>query len=74
MRLPSLADAVRALSFSPRQQKPLGGGHDDSLSSLRLEERPELPGGTPISLCKASSPSDLFQVTSVELTKQPLYL
>jgi len=69
MQLPSVADAVRALSFSPGLQKYLGGVSDSRL----LKERPELPGGTPISLCKESSPNDIFRVTSVELTKQPLY-
>lgn len=34
----------------------------------------ELPGGSPLSLCSVSRPTDLFQISSVELTKQPLYL
>jgi len=76
MRMPLLADVVRALSFSPGLQKVLGGGHhnDVSTSTSRLAERSELPGGTPISHCKESSPTDLFNVSSVELTKQPLYM
>lgn len=74
MRLLLLADAVTALSFSPRLQKFLGGGHDNDASTSRLAERPELPGGTPMSLCRESGPTDLFNVTWVELTKQPLYM
>jgi len=34
----------------------------------------ELPGGTPLNLCAVSRSMDLFQITSVELSKQPLYL
>jgi hypothetical protein len=39
---------------------------------LPLDERSKLPCGTPMSLCKVSSPPDLMQVDWVELSKQPL--
>ena len=74
MRLPLLTDAVRALSFSPGPQKIFGGSHREDVTTLRLAERPELPGGTPMSLCNESSPTDLFNVSSVQLSKQPLYM
>lgn len=74
MRLLLLADAVTASSFSPRLQRFLGGGHDNDASTSRLAERPELPGGSPMSLCKESSPTDLFNASWVELSKQPLYM
>jgi hypothetical protein len=74
MRLPLLTDAVRALSFSPGPQKVFSGSHRDDVTTLRLAERPELPGGTPMSLCSESSPTDLFNVSSVQLSKQPLYM
>ncbi|KAI0191646.1 hypothetical protein F4808DRAFT_443680 [Astrocystis sublimbata] len=42
--------------------------HHDSFS------RPELPGGSPFSLCDVSRPTDLFQIDSIEVTKQPVYI
>lgn len=67
----TLAHAAAALAPAPGLQYPLSsglGGGD------LLAERPELPGGTPISLCKESSSTDLFNITSVELVRQPVYM
>ncbi|KAH8165903.1 hypothetical protein CIB48_g2344 [Xylaria polymorpha] len=60
----------------------LSSGLQTSLSSSPLQthrshhlfSRPELPGGSPFSLCDVSQPTDLFQVASIELTKQPIYI
>lgn len=64
MRTPMLVDATRALSVSSAIQQRLGG-------QLSFHD---LPGGTPFSLCPVSSSTDLFDTTSIELTKQPVYL
>ncbi|KAI1371191.1 hypothetical protein F4677DRAFT_436223 [Hypoxylon crocopeplum] len=73
MRIPTLDDVARLLSISPGVQKILG-----SESSSRLSAPPslkaEIPGGTPFSFCEVSRPTDLFDITSVELTQQPVYI
>ena len=70
MRIPTLQDAATFLSILPRLQKPLAGGQ----TQLSLPPRPELPGGSPLSLCHESRPTDLFTFESVVLSKQPIYL
>jgi hypothetical protein len=74
MWLPLFAFAAVAFSFAPEMQRVLGDGHLSDVSTSQLAENPELPGGSPMSLCKESSPSDLFKVSSVELSRQPLYM
>lgn len=51
-------DPVRQHS---KQLQPYEQPHNSSLLPL--------PGGTPITLCPASSPDDLFQVTEIEMSK-----
>jgi hypothetical protein len=63
-------DAVKALSWSPFLQKILGNEASVSNSFGATE----LPGGSPFSLCEVSRPTDLFEITSVELTQQPVYM
>jgi hypothetical protein len=80
MRGPLLEIAARALSMPPwLQQKSLsGGGLPSSGLSSDTTALPfmadEVPGGTPLSFCEVSRSTDLFDITSVELTKQPLYM
>ncbi|OQO14035.1 hypothetical protein B0A48_00911 [Cryoendolithus antarcticus] len=44
------------------------------MRSLGLLQRAELPGGTPLRLCPRSRSTDLYQIKSIEITKQPLYI
>lgn len=65
-----LKGTTAALSLTPALQKPLTNGIlQDSFS-----RGADLPGGSPFSLCQASQPTDLFDIQSVELTKQPVYM
>jgi len=68
---------------SPRSlsQKPLQMGVDsinDAVSGRKgpgaVIVPPEVPGGTPLSLCDISRETDLFQIGAVEMSKQPIYL
>lgn len=70
MRVPNLENAARALSMSFGFQQPIvNKGHANDSLSLR----PDLPGGSPLSLCEVSQLTGIFQFTSVQITKQPLY-
>ena len=70
MRFPFVENAVRALSLSSEVQKPIGSILNDG--SLHLKA--ELPGDSPFSLCEVSRPTDLFEIKSVQLSKQPIYM
>ncbi|KAI4866794.1 hypothetical protein F4820DRAFT_446670 [Hypoxylon rubiginosum] len=74
MRIPTLEDATRALSLFPSLQKALSSGPLSRLSGTPPSFKAEIPGGTPFSFCEASRPTDLFEITSVELTQQPVYI
>lgn len=72
MQIPTRKDFARALSFSPALQKPLGSGL--KLSGTPLPSQAEIPGGSPFSFCEVSRSTDLFNISSVELTRQPVYM
>ncbi|KAH9904473.1 hypothetical protein F4778DRAFT_732605 [Xylariomycetidae sp. FL2044] len=75
MQLPLFHDILRALpvTWDFSSQKPLtSSGLSDA--SPALLPYPELPGGSPFSLCEVSRPTDLFNITSVEITKRPVYI
>ncbi|KAI1775060.1 hypothetical protein F4818DRAFT_441884 [Hypoxylon cercidicola] len=74
MRILTLEDAARALSLAPTFQKILSSGPLSGLSDTQLSSKPEIPGGTPFSFCQESRPTDLFDIASVELTQQPVYI
>ncbi|KAI5863771.1 hypothetical protein GGS23DRAFT_513425 [Durotheca rogersii] len=74
MRIPMLKDAAKALSLSPGLQKTLSGGLSSGLSDALLSLKADIPGGSPFSFCEVSRSTDLFDITSVELTKQPVYI
>ncbi|KAI2629984.1 hypothetical protein GGR54DRAFT_587226 [Hypoxylon sp. NC1633] len=74
MRVPTLHDAAKVLSIFPRFQKILGGGSPSGPSDPALSSRAEIPGGSPFSFCDVSRSTDLFNITSVELTRQPVYI
>ncbi|KAI6081592.1 hypothetical protein F4821DRAFT_24424 [Hypoxylon rubiginosum] len=78
MRIPTLYDAARVLSMSPGfQQFPGGGPHGKSQSRLTASPpstTADIPGGSPFGFCEVSRSIDLFSITSVELTKQPIYI
>ena len=74
MRLLGLEGVVQALSMFPHPQKTLGDDiQPDDRSDMR-SFKAGLPGGSPLQLCEVSRPTDLFGITSVELTKQPIYM
>lgn len=67
--------AAKTLSSILGLQKTLFAEHQSSkLSSNPDSLKVELPGGSPLSLCEVSRPTDLFNITSVEVTKQPIYM
>ena len=72
MRMPTISDAAKALSFSSTLQQRLRGRTNPTQSSD--ERLVELPGGSPFSLCPLSRPTDLFDIKAVELSKQPIYM
>lgn len=73
MRFAIGQNAARALSISPGFQRPLSNERQGEVSEKSLALK-DLPGGTPMSLCPASKSTDLFNITSVEVTKQPIYM
>ncbi|CAJ2504237.1 Uu.00g116310.m01.CDS01 [Anthostomella pinea] len=73
MRIPGLEYTARALSLSTGSQRPLSDDPFRGVSDTRFLSRPELPGGTPLSLCEVSRPTDLYNITSVEVTQQPIH-
>ncbi|KAK3318080.1 hypothetical protein B0H66DRAFT_621771 [Apodospora peruviana] len=78
MRFSLWEGGLRALSLSGLRntQKTLTSSNRNSNSnSNRLSMiGKEVPGGTPFRFCHVSSPTDLFNITSVELTRQPVYI
>ncbi|KAI0521842.1 hypothetical protein F5B22DRAFT_643428 [Xylaria bambusicola] len=62
------------LTLSSGLQTPLGSSPSKIHGNHHLFSRPELPGGSPFSLCDVSQPTDLFQIDSIELSKQPVYI
>jgi len=76
MRFPTMQDAARVSSFFTELQKPLGGGLAREVSDPRFLPAmlPELPGGSPFSLCAESRPTDLFEIYTVILDTQPLHM
>jgi hypothetical protein len=75
MRIPALTDVAHILStFSIFQTLLPDDGIRNHISQELISEPPELPGGSPFSLCKASSSTDLFNISSVEITHQPIYM
>ncbi|KAI0875542.1 hypothetical protein GGS24DRAFT_455065 [Hypoxylon argillaceum] len=70
MRIQMLKDTTAVLSLSLASQKPLTSGNSQDLFPLRAQ----LPGGSPFSRCEVSRSTDLFNIESVELTKQPVYI
>lgn len=80
MRKPTLSDAARTFSLSSGLQKSQGDvfrGLQKPLgdaSYAKWAERPELPGGSTLSLCKESLPTDIFNITSAELAWAPIHI
>ncbi|KAI2473471.1 hypothetical protein F4781DRAFT_380433 [Annulohypoxylon bovei var. microspora] len=74
MRIPMLEDVVRSLSILPGFQKPLTSESSSGLSEIPPSLKVSIPGGSPFSFCEVSRPTDLFSITSVELTEQPVYI
>ena len=75
MRIPALTEAAPILSLFSIFQKPLN--NDDTrndISESLISHPRELPGGSPFSLCKESSSTDFFNISSVEVTHQPIYM
>ncbi|TGJ88662.1 hypothetical protein E0Z10_g9 [Xylaria hypoxylon] len=70
MRIEISRDATMALSLLPASQKPIGSAVSKDSFSLRGD----LPGGSPFSLCDVSRPTDLFNIRSIELTRQPVHI
>ncbi|KAI0166657.1 hypothetical protein GGR57DRAFT_496918 [Xylariaceae sp. FL1272] len=59
-----------ALSVSSIFQHPMSAAIPSELTSAAQE----LPGGSPFRLCDASGPMDLFDISSVQITKSPIYI
>ncbi|OIW25809.1 hypothetical protein CONLIGDRAFT_684347 [Coniochaeta ligniaria NRRL 30616] len=84
MHLPSvITDAVAALAaplFPGAQQQPLSGSGSSSSSGDGSDGHPRsgigaaIPGGSPFSLCAVSRPTDLLNITYMELFPQPVWL
>jgi len=70
MQLPNAHYVVQALMMTEGARQQL----INTDASQSLSNNSFLPGGTPLKLCPASSSTDLFQITSAEVTKQPIYL
>ncbi|KAK7979807.1 hypothetical protein PG989_012264 [Apiospora arundinis] len=67
MRIPSFGEAARALRLLQGLQKPLNSG-------ISLASTANIPGGTPFTLCPESRSTDLFQISSVVIERQPVYI
>ncbi|KAK6419603.1 Phosphatidylglycerol/phosphatidylinositol transfer protein [Oleoguttula sp. CCFEE 5521] len=39
-----------------------------------IDHHEEIPGGTPLRLCPQSHPTDLFQIDSIDITANPVYI
>ncbi|CAG8958678.1 hypothetical protein HYFRA_00011520 [Hymenoscyphus fraxineus] len=70
MLIPAIENAVKALPLFTALQKPIfnAGYTHDSFSV-----KDEIPDG-PFSLCEVSRPTDLLAITSVSLSKRPVYI
>lgn len=62
---------VRVMSWVPLLQKTLSNGPSNALPGTPHPLRVEIPGGIPLSFCDVSRPTDLFNITMVQLSKQP---
>ena len=69
MRFPTLTDAASVLSLLPATQKAL-----NAASAPAPPPSLEIPGDSPFSLCPASRPTDLFQIKSLIMSKQPVFM
>ena len=74
MRIPTLAGLVRTLGLSSTLQKTLGGEIPYEQLGNPLSLDADIPGGSPLGFCDVSGSTDLFQISSVEITKQPVYM
>ncbi|KAI0098281.1 hypothetical protein GGR51DRAFT_431810 [Nemania sp. FL0031] len=70
MRVQTWRDASLALSLLPGSQEPIGNRFPKASFSLGRD----LPGGSPFGLCDVSRPTDIFNITSVELARQPVHI
>lgn len=70
MHIPFLAEATRVLSFSSALQKPIFG---DKHPQVPNPSNAEIPDG-PFSFCEVSRPTDIFNITSFQLDRQPVYM
>ncbi|KAB5583245.1 hypothetical protein GE09DRAFT_1078164 [Coniochaeta sp. 2T2.1] len=70
MRITVLESLTRALSSFPVFQKALSGGSpiEASYAAAPLKE---VPGGTPLSFCEVSRPTDLFNISMVQIDQLP---
>lgn len=74
MQIPLFKDATRALSLSPVFQNSLSGEPSSEIAGTPLSSKDIEAGGSPLSFCEVSRSADLFNITSVELTQQPVYM
>ena len=74
MRIPTLQQAGRFLSIFPTLQTPLAREALHLQAQDSPPARPEIVGGSPLSLCHESGPGDLFALHSVVLSKQPVHM
>ncbi|KAI0884649.1 uncharacterized protein GGS22DRAFT_164033 [Annulohypoxylon maeteangense] len=73
MQIPMLKDPAKALSLFAGLQRPLTSVLSDGLSGAPSPSK-IIPGGSPFSFCEVSRSTDLFQISSVELSEQPIHI
>ncbi|OIW28742.1 hypothetical protein CONLIGDRAFT_715213 [Coniochaeta ligniaria NRRL 30616] len=71
MWIPIFEGLVRAMSWVSALQQTLSSGASNALPSTPRPLRAEIPGGSPLSFCDVSRPTDLFNITMVQLSQQP---
>jgi hypothetical protein len=72
MRMPIFDFALRTLSASPAAEQTWSHRLSKSLpATARRPSKAEVAGGSPFSLCEVSQPTDLLNITSVQLGNQP---
>ncbi|KAI1461187.1 hypothetical protein F4805DRAFT_415008 [Annulohypoxylon moriforme] len=72
MQIPSLS-TMKALTIYAGLQRPLTGRPPSGLPEAPSPLKP-IPGGSPFSFCEVSRSTDLFQISSVEISQQPVYI
>jgi hypothetical protein len=72
MHIPYLKDLTKTLWLSSIPQHPLPSNNKHPQTSLSLANA-EIPDG-PFSFCDVSRSTDLFAISSISITKQPVYM